>query len=252
MELDAITPIVLTYNEASNIGRTLEGLRWARQVLIVDSGSEDATLDIAAQFPNAQVVRRPFDSHASQWNFAKSHALVETEWVLALDADYVVPKELVDEMAAIAADSQTVGYEVAFRYVIAGNPLRASLYPPLVVLFRRPHGTYREHGHRMVLDIAGTIGKLRSPIDHDDRKEHDRWYRSQERYAALEARRLRATPMSELRKRDLVRRAIVLAPWLVPLYCIVVLGLWRDGRAGWRYVRERAIAEWLIARELLR
>ena len=58
-----ITPVILTYNESANIGRSLERLTWAREVVIVDSGSTDDTLAIAGRFPNARVgpaaVRHP-------------------------------------------------------------------------------------------------------------------------------------------------------------------------------------------------
>jgi glycosyltransferase involved in cell wall biosynthesis len=84
-----ITPVILTYNEAPNIGRSLERLTWARQVVIVDSGSTDETLAIAARYPNARAVHRPFDSLAQQWTFAVDHTGVETGWILRLDADYM-------------------------------------------------------------------------------------------------------------------------------------------------------------------
>ena len=68
--LGDITPVILTYNEAPNIGRALERLRWAKGVVVVDSGSTDETPSIAAGFPNVRTVVRPFDSHARQWRFA--------------------------------------------------------------------------------------------------------------------------------------------------------------------------------------
>jgi hypothetical protein len=100
--------------------------------------------------------------------------------------------------------------------------------------------------------LDGETRRLAGQIAHDDRKPYARWLASQHRYAALEAQRLRSTPLRDLRKRDLIRRVVVLAPVLVPVYCLLVLGLWRNGSAGWQYLRERTIAEWLIARELLR
>ena len=60
--LDQITPVILTYNEAANIGRTLERLAWAREVVVVDSLSTDDTVAIAGRFPNTRVVQRPFDT----------------------------------------------------------------------------------------------------------------------------------------------------------------------------------------------
>ena len=87
--LEQITPLILTYNEAPNIGRTLENLSWARDVVVVDSFSDDETLEIAASFPNVRVVQRVFDSHRNQWEFGLRETEIQTPWVLALDADYV-------------------------------------------------------------------------------------------------------------------------------------------------------------------
>ena len=60
--LDQITPIVLTYNEAPNIRRTLDSLRWAERVVVVDSGSKDGTEEIAKSFSNVVWYVRNFDS----------------------------------------------------------------------------------------------------------------------------------------------------------------------------------------------
>ena len=68
--LDQITPIILTYNEAPNIGRSLERLQWARDIVVVDSLSDDETLDIVARTPQARVFHRRFVSLEDQWNFA--------------------------------------------------------------------------------------------------------------------------------------------------------------------------------------
>ena len=83
--LDDITPLILTRDEAPNIARTLGQLRWARDVVVVDSVSEDDTAAIARSFPNVRVVQRPFDSHAAQWQFGVEQ--VRTPWVLTLDAE---------------------------------------------------------------------------------------------------------------------------------------------------------------------
>src|SRR5437764_327934 len=75
-----------TYNEAPNIGRTLGRLHWAKRIVVVDSMSTDETCQIAKKQAGVAVLQRPFDNHASQWNYGL--AQVTTEWVLSLDADY--------------------------------------------------------------------------------------------------------------------------------------------------------------------
>src|SRR5215211_8720986 len=96
--LDQITPLILTYNEAPNIARVLESLRWAGEVVVVDSFSTDQTTAIAASFPNVRVVQRVFDCHRNQWEFGLRETRIETEWVLALDADYIVTNDLKNEI----------------------------------------------------------------------------------------------------------------------------------------------------------
>jgi glycosyltransferase involved in cell wall biosynthesis len=62
--------VLLTYNEEQNIARRLSHIRWAKDIVVVDSGSTDATLAIIAKFPNVRVFNRRFDTHANQWRYA--------------------------------------------------------------------------------------------------------------------------------------------------------------------------------------
>jgi glycosyltransferase involved in cell wall biosynthesis len=100
--LDQITPLILTYNEAPNIARTLESLRWASEIVVVDSYSTDDTAQIAATFPNVRVVRRAFDCHRHQWDFGLKETGIGTQWVLALDADYIITAELESELRSFS------------------------------------------------------------------------------------------------------------------------------------------------------
>ena len=86
---------MLTYNEAPNIDRTLAKLRWASRVVVVDSFSTDETEAICARYPNVDLKRRRFDSHAEQWNWGLDQ--VQSDWVLSLDADYVLSDALISD-----------------------------------------------------------------------------------------------------------------------------------------------------------
>ena len=105
MNLAEITPLILTWNEEANIGRTLEGLTWAARIVVVDSGSTDGTAALVARHPNAELVYREFDNHAAQWNFGLDQ--VDTPWVLALDADYVCPRVVCRRASTIGAQAIT-------------------------------------------------------------------------------------------------------------------------------------------------
>jgi glycosyltransferase involved in cell wall biosynthesis len=247
--VDRVTPLILTLDEEANIGRVLDRLRWAHRVVVVDSGSLDGTLAIIAGYPNAEVFSRPFDDHVSQWNYGLDQ--VQTSWVLALDADYILGAGFEDEVASLPESHEAAGFEARFRYCVGGRPLRGSLYPPKVVLFRRSRGRYRRDGHTQLLDLDGPVGRLQTPIDHDDRKPLRRWLANQQRYAELEVDKLLSTPAGALGRVDRLRRLGWLVPLLTPAYCLVGKGLALDGRAGLHYTAQRTYAEVLLALKLL-
>lgn len=250
--LAEITPVILTYNEAANIGRSLERLAWAKEVVIVDSHSTDDTLAIANRFPNVRAVERRFDTHAEQWRFAVEQTGIESGWVLRLDADYMVEPALREEIAALAPAEDTTAYEIAFTYCIDGRPLRASLYPALPVLFRRGRGRFVEDGHTEKLRIDGTVAKLANRLLHDDRKSLERWLQSQSRYQAQEAEKLTIRTWSELSWPDRLRRTRVLGPIAVAAHCLLVKGLLFDGKPGLLYTAQRVTADLILSMYLLR
>lgn len=245
-----ITPVVLTLDEAPNIERTLAPLAWARRVLVVDSQSTDGTQELARRFSNVRVVERPFDSHAAQWEFGIRHPEIKTDWILALDADWVLTPELAAEIRALDLDASPRGYRIRFRYCIGGRPLRASVYPPAIALFDRRLASFVQEGHTQRTRVAGAVAELSGACLHDDRKPIGRFLANQRRYAELEAGRLLASKWSELPWSGRIRKLRWVAPWLVPVYLLLGKGLILDGRSGRGYARERWLAECAIARAL--
>lgn len=241
-----ITPVILTYNEAPNIGRLLHTLRWAGDVVIVDSGSTDDTARIVGQFANARFIVRAFDGHARQWNYAIGGTGIATPWILALDADYIPPPSFLEDVSALGGDAAIGGYRARFDYAIQGRVLRGGAYPPVTVLFRRGRGAYVQDGHTQRLQVEGAVAPLRSRFTHDDRKPLRHWLASQASYAALEFEKIRAAPLASLGWPDRVRKASPLAPALMFLYCLFAKGNILDGRAGLYYACQRAFAELLL------
>ena len=249
MNLKEITPLILTYNEANNLGRVLEQLGWADDIVIVDSGSTDQTKEIAGRIAKTRWFERAFDCHAKQWQFGLEDTGIKTEWILALDADYVLTEQLVDELGRLEPEND--GYAIGFRYCIDGRPLRGSLYPPIIALYRRDLASYYQDGHTQRLALQGSVGTLDAKILHDDRKSFEHWLASQYKYAAIEAEMLKNASWKSLSWSSRLRRSIVLMPVLVPVYCLTLKGGILDGVAGLRYAFERALAEALIAKRLL-
>ncbi len=247
--LDQITPLILTKDEEPNIGRTLAQLAWAAEVIVVDSFSTDATLEIARRFPNVRVLQRAFDEHAAQWTFGLQH--VRTPWFLALDADYYLPEELVRELEVLEPKSLR-GFRAAFRYAVHGKPLRASLYPPRIVLAMTAHSSFWQDGHTQRISVDGDAGDLRTPIVHDDRKSFRSFVKRQKRYMVQEAEKLRLRDPLALGLAARIRKLVVVAPFAVVIHTLFVKGLILDGRAGLWYAWERFVAELMLSRELLR
>ena len=246
--LNQITPLILTYNEEPNIARTLSKLAWARAVVIVDSHSSDGTRDAAvAQHPGVKWFERAFTEHSEQWNFGLEQTGINTEWVLALDADFVLTDALVDELTKLAPDAGVNGYEASFVYCISGQPLRGAAYPPVVVLYRRAAAKYLQDGHTQRIRVAGAVKPLVHHILHDDRKPLSRWLASQIRYMRLEAEKLKNMPVSQLTAADRVRRMVVIAPPLMFLYCLIVKGGVLDGWRGVYYALQRTTAELILS-----
>jgi glycosyltransferase involved in cell wall biosynthesis len=249
--LQQVSVLILTFNEAPNIARTLDALNDFADVCVLDSGSTDDTLAIVARYPNARVRHRPFDSHAAQWSFGLASCGLDRDWVLALDADYQLTPELVAEIAALKPQEELAGYRVGFVYCVFGRPLSSTLYPPITALYRRAAAHYVQDGHTQRIVVQGEVGQLRGRIRHDDRKPLDRWLSSQGKYAAQEADLLLSTPWSHLKLQDKLRRMMVVTPWLVPLYCLTVGRGILDGWAGIFYAFQRGIAEAILAVRLM-
>lgn len=245
--LDQITPLILTCNEAPNIARALAGLSWAKEIVVVDSFSDDETVAIAKSFANVRVVQRSFDNHRNQWEFGLKETGITTPWVLALDADYVVSSEVAAELKQLRPEAWTVGYRAKFSYCINGKRLRSGIYPPVTVLYRRDVATYVQDGHTQRVALQGTIEELRAPLMHDDRKSFRRWLQSQRRYTELEAQKLSEADTAALGFPDRMRRCCVVVPPLMLVYCLIVRGGVLDGWHGFYYAFQRTVAELMLA-----
>jgi|ERR1051326_530447 glycosyltransferase involved in cell wall biosynthesis len=244
--LDQITPLILTYNEAPNIARALAGLSWAKEIVLVDSFSDDETVAIAKSFANVRVLQRVFDNHRNQWEFGLKETGMRTPWVLALDADYVVSREVVAEIERLRPEG-IHGYRARFIYCINGKRLRSGIYPPVTVLYRREAATYVQDGHTQRVALQGTIEELRAPLIHDDRKSFRRWLQSQGQYTELEAQKLSEADPAELGLTDRMRRWCVVVPPAMLVYCLIVRGGILDGWQGFYYAFQRTVAELMLA-----
>jgi glycosyltransferase involved in cell wall biosynthesis len=242
--LSQITPVLLTYNEEKNIGRTLSQLHWAQGIVVVDSGSTDGTLAVLAKFPTVRVFQRPFDTQANQWRFAIDNTRIATEWILRLDADYQVSDSLVAELAQLDPKAAINAYRIAFDYAIFSRKLRSSLYPANTILLRKGCFSIWDKGHTEAWDVKGPVAMLQGRVVHDDWKSTGQWLSGQARYMQRELDWLR-------RPKPGLARWLRLRPPLMPIvvffYCLFGKGLILNGRAGIFYTLQRTVAEGVLS-----
>lgn len=164
----SLSAIVITKNEEAAIRRCLESVHWADEIIVVDSGSTDATLGIAQELNARTIVTPDWPGPGPQRNRAIAHAT--KDWILALDADEWVGPELHEEILATIRDSgHYVGYRVPRLSSYCGRPMRHGGWWPDYVsrLFKRGSARF---GGGIVHDHLlpdGPLGKLRNPLLHE-------------------------------------------------------------------------------------
>lgn len=158
---------VITYNEEGNIRDCLESVRWAEEIVIVDSGSDDLTVEIAREFTD-RVIEREFTGHVEQKNFCLDQA--SHEWVLCLDADERISPGLREEIeSALAKEAVGAdGFTAPRKTFYMGKWIRhGGWYPDCKLrLFRRERGRWGgENPHDRVM-LDGRVAALSGEILH--------------------------------------------------------------------------------------
>lgn len=160
-----LSAIIITRNEARNIGACLDSLAFCDERIVVDCGSEDDTVHIARE-RGARVEHHAFEGFGAQKNFALS--LANGEWVLSVDADERVSPALAAELTAAIAEGAADGYKMPRLSSFLGRAMRHSgWYPDYVLrLFRRGRARFSNHiVHERVI-CEGKVRRLKEPLIH--------------------------------------------------------------------------------------
>lgn len=164
-----VTTIILTYNEELHIRRCLENVcSFSKKVYVIDSPSTDNTVEICKEFPQVEVVVHPYPGNqAQQFNWAIDHLLIETDWVLRVDADEYLLPELVDElMEKLPVLSEDIaGLEFKRRHIFMGKWVKSGVYPVAIMrMFRYGKARYdnRLMDEHLVLSEGQSV-----VFDHD-------------------------------------------------------------------------------------
>ncbi|MEM7685535.1 MAG: glycosyltransferase family 2 protein [Pseudomonadota bacterium] len=161
---EKISVFIIACNEAARIGRTLEAVAWADQIVVVDSGSTDDTVAIA-KAAGAEVHHRDWEGYGPQKVFAEE--LCRNDWVLNVDADEVVTAALAEEIRD-AAQRDPAAYRIRILNVYPGEARPRPLANDynVVRFYHRSLAGYRDHLLFDRVEVRGAEWQLQAPIHH--------------------------------------------------------------------------------------
>jgi glycosyltransferase involved in cell wall biosynthesis len=264
-----VSIIVPVRQEAANLPRCLESVKWADEIFVVDSHSTDETGQIA-EARGAHVVQFDFNgTWPKKKNWALESLPFRNDWVFILDADEVLPPEAEQEFAkAIAEAGEIAGYWINRRFMFMGKWLRHSYYPNWNLrLFRHSLGRYEKlteadtrsgdnEVHEHVI-VRGATGRLRCEMDHYAFPSVEVFIEKHNRYSNWEARvsadqrlsgsaaRISSGEVGRRRKLKQWSQRLPFRPLLRFLYIYVWQKGFLDGREGYYFARLHAVYEFL-------
>ena len=264
-----VSVIIPGRQEAANLPRCLDCVKWADEIFVVDSQSTDATAEIAAA-QGATVVQFQFNgTWPKKKNWALENLPFRNAWVFILDADEVLPPEAEGEFGqAIAETGGLAGYWINRRFMFMGKWLRHSYYPNWNLrLFRHSLGRYEKltdadtqsgdnEVHEHVI-VNGPTGRLRCEMDHYAFPSVEVFVEKHNRYSNWEARvsadqqlsgsdaQIRSNVVGRRRRLKQLSQRLPFRPLLRFLYIFIWQRGFLDGREGYYFARLHAVYEFL-------
>lgn len=224
--MPGLTVTVITLNESANLEAALESVKWADEILVVDSHSTDDTVAIARQFTD-RVIARDWHGYIAQKNFAASEA--RHDWILSLDADERVTPELAAEIRALlAGDPACAGYRVPRLSWYLGRWIRGTDWYPDYQLRLYDRRLARWTGRYVHESVAadGAVGRLKADLLHYTYRDVSHHLQTIDRYTSLWARQA----YEDGRRARL--RHLLLSPPAAFLRNYIARGGFRIGSAG--------------------
>jgi glycosyltransferase involved in cell wall biosynthesis len=257
----SLSVVIIAFNEEVNLPGTLESVKWADEVIVVDSHSTDRTVEIARSFgTQVKVFVEDWKGFAAQKNSAIEKAT--RDWVLSLDADEVVPSDLRHEIQRALAESNAPGspdgYWMPRMNYILGRWIRHGGYWPdrKLRLFRRGKGHLPERAVHETIQIEGKLGFLREPLFHEPYPTLATYIEHMDRYSSLGA------AMAAAKGTNYGVMDIVVRPFFTFVYNYVFRLGFLDGREGlllhlyhsvyvsWKYAKAWEIRKKIASRRL--
>lgn len=187
--MQKISAVLITLNAEERLDETLRALAWCDEIVVVDSGSTDRTLDICQHHP-CRIVHRDFDCYGLQKQFAVD--LARHQWVLSVDADEIVSDTLRKEIQAVLRlpSIPHVGYKVSIPLIFLGTRLHSEASKRFLRFFNKRYGTFDDASVHEKVRLTGSVGVLNGEMLHYSYKDLDTFFLKFNRYTSLAAESL--------------------------------------------------------------
>lgn len=181
-----ISCVIITKNEETRLARTLESVMWCDDIVVVDSGSQDKTLEIAKQF-GARTFTRAFDGYGIQKRYAVEQA--KHDWVINIDADEVVTERLKEEVRSLDLDhSKYVAYGFALENIFLGKKLKFFGHPDVHLrVFNRRYANFNKALVHEKVETEGRTLNLKDHVDHYSYQNIYHYFEKFNRYTSMAA-----------------------------------------------------------------
>jgi len=180
-----ISVTVLTKNSSKYLAKCLQSVAKFNEIVVLDNGSTDNTIEIAKSFVNVKVYESPFIGFGPLKNLAVSYA--SNDWIFSLDSDELVTKELFDELNNLKFDNNFYGYFVPRLNNFFGKEIKTcGLYPDYTIrLFDRTKAQFSNVQVHESVQLKSNIGYLKSDIYHHAYSTIEEFIAKQNRYSTL-------------------------------------------------------------------
>jgi len=248
-DLAPLTVVMIALNEAHNLPGVLENLDgFASEILLIDSYSADATIDIALR-GGIKVVQRRFGGFGDQWNFAVNGLAASQPWTMKLDPDERLTDELKESIRAALARGAADGFLLPRRLHFMGAPL--PIRQDILRIWRTGTCRFEDVLVNEHPIVAGQHELLRGDLEHHDSPTLHHWYDKQNAYTTAEAigawrddslsarPRFFGTSIERRMWMKALTRRVPFVPTLFFFYYLIGRGAWRAGRNGviWALLR---------------
>lgn len=249
-----ITVVFITLNEEHNLRRALENLQgWAHSVIVVDSYSEDSTIDICLEF-GVRIFQRKFDGFGSQWNFAIKDTGITTPWTMKLDPDEHLTDKLKESICQAIESNCADGFVIDLQLFFLETPLPIHL--KMLRIWKTGACRFTDISANEHAIVEGSIKSLIGVAEHHDSPNLHHWFHKQNFYTTTEANNqstkwfLPDKPSlfgTRLQRVAWVKRNF----WKIPLryhilflYNYIILGAYKAGRPGYIWAKLRSFVYW--------